>query len=271
MSALHLHVRARPAQPIDVSGLLPLYRTNGDLDTLGAQEVPCGSRLRRLSELFELELKPDEPESVEFHGACESVNGIGAALVAGRVVVHGNAGAFLGQDMAGGQIEVHGSCEAYAGTGMKGGSLRIAGNAGDYLGAARAGERQGLQGGTIVVCGDAQARVGERMRAGLIVILGRAGASCAARMIAGTIVIGAATGPGVGRGMRRGTVLVGEKPEAIPGTFVDAGPQAPGFLALLARELSELSGPETLALPSAPRRWLGDRANGGMGEIFTPD
>lgn len=271
MSVLHLRLRAA-GLPVDMSGLTPERLAGLDLDAIATLQLHCGGELQPLAQLFELERETDDSEQprLEVHEPAARLDGIGGSMAAGRIVVHGDAGAFLGSGMSGGLIEVRGACGAYAATGMSGGELRVDRDAGDYLGAALPGERLGMRGGNVVVRGNAGTRVGERMRGGLILVNGQAGASCAARMIAGTVVARNGAGAGVGRGMRRGTVVLGGPPDALPCTFFDGGIHAPGFMALLSRELQRLAGDEpAFALPPM-RRWLGDRANAGLGEIFTP-
>lgn len=274
MSALHLRLRIPAGPPVDMSGITPERLCGLDADAIGALQLRRGGGLHTLADLFEFEPQQDDGEQprLEIHEPAGRLDGIGAGMTGGRIVVHGDAGAFLGRDMAGGDIQVQGGCGAYAGTGMSGGELRIAGDAGDLLGAALPGERLGMRGGNVVVRGNAGARVGQRMRSGLILVEGRVGASCGARMIAGTIVARGGAGEGLGRGMRRGTVVLGKPPAALPSTFYDAGVQTPGFLAILFRELRLLDGAEHALTTSLPpmRRWLGDRGNDGLGEIFTP-
>ena len=272
MSVLHLRLRAAAGLPVDMSGLTPERLAKLDLDAIAQLQLRCGGELRSMAQLFELERETDDCDRprLEVHESAAILDGIGGSMAAGRIVVHGDAGAFVGNGMSGGLIEVRGACGAYAGTGMSGGELRLDRDAGDYLGAALPGERVGMRGGNVVVRGNAGARVGERMRGGLVLVSGQAGASCAARMIAGTVVARNGAGAGVGRGMRRGTVVLGCPPESLPCTFFDSGVHTPGFMAILSRELQRLAGDDpTFALP-VMRRWLGDRANAGMGEIFTP-
>jgi formylmethanofuran dehydrogenase subunit C len=69
--------------------------------------------------------------------------------------------------------------------------------------------------------------------------------------------------------MKRGTLLFSGNPE-LPATFNDCGTHELMFLRLFARHLREL-GPATAAFAPAGervRRWLGDRANGGVGEVL---
>lgn len=272
MSVLHIRLRAATAQPVDMSGLTPELLAEVGLDAIATRQLRCGGQLRPVATLFELEREVGDSEQprLEIHESTAMLDGIGGCMTAGRIVVHGHAGAFLGSGMSGGLIEVRGACGAFAASGMSGGDLRVDRDADDYLGAALPGERLGMRGGTVVIQGNAGARVGERMRGGLILVNGQAGASCAVRMIAGTVVARNGAEAGVGRGMRRGTVVLGVPSARLPRTFFDGGVHAPGFMSILSRELQRISADEPTLPLSAMRRWLGDRANAGLGEIFTP-
>lgn len=273
MKALHLRLRASVRMPVDLSPLGPEDLDELDADAVAKLELRCGGRMRSLGELFELQLEEADDEGdarIELHEPRALVDGIGAGMASGLILVRGDAGAYAGRGMQGGRIEVEGSCGAYAGAGMLGGCLRISADAGDCLGGALPGERQGMRGGEIVVGGNAGARVAERMRRGLILVRGDTGPSCAARMIAGTVVVRGRLGPGAARGMRRGTLLLDQTPEGLPVTFYDGGIQELGFLTLMEHEIARLEErPPPAAVPPR-RRWVGDLANGGLGEILVP-
>jgi len=57
-----------------------------------------------------------------------NLDGLGAYLQKGSLVVHGKIGMYLGYGMEGGNIEVHGDVCAGAGYKMKGGIIRVEGN-----------------------------------------------------------------------------------------------------------------------------------------------
>ena len=106
-------------------------------------------------------------------------------------------------------------------------------------------------------------------RGGMIVIGGDVGDYCAARMIAGTIVVRGGAGRGIGFAMRRGTLLVARVAE-LPATFADGGPPPHVFLRLLKRYLRDAGAPlESFAqMTEEVRRFVGDRACAGLGEIL---
>jgi hypothetical protein len=84
-----------------------------------------------------------------------------------------------------------------------------------------------------------------------------------------TIVLGAAVGRYPGFAMKRGTLLLRHGAGQMLSTFADAGLQELGFLRLLARYLA----PHSAKFAAAPhfaalRRFVGDAASGGKGEIL---
>lgn len=156
----------------------------------------------------------------------------------------------------------------YVGAGMKCGTLQVNGDVGDFLGSAPAGERVGMRGGLILVKGSAGERAADRQRRGVILIEGDVGYGCAARMIAGTLAVLGRVGDGLGIGMRRGTVLVRQFP-VLPATFNDEGCHDLSFLALLLASFRSLDSRfASLRNITQVRRWVGDRACGGQGEIL---
>jgi formylmethanofuran dehydrogenase subunit C len=78
------------------------------------------------------------------------------------------------------------------------------------------------------------------------------------------------SGANPGLGMKRGTLLLAKAPERLLPSFADCGGHELGFLALLFAHLSPHS-PRLAALAPqlrATRRWAGDLAAGGKGEIL---
>ena len=102
-----------------------------------------------VGELFDVSGAGDE--QLVLAGDLRRVDGIGASMSGGRVLVEGPCGDHLGARMSGGEIEVRGDVGAWAGAEMSGGVLRIFGDAGARLGAAYPGARAGMSGGEIVV------------------------------------------------------------------------------------------------------------------------
>ncbi len=271
MSALRLTLISRPPQRVDLGPLTAQPLAGRSAAEIAAIPLVLGNRRIRLDELFRVSGTPGEV--LEIAGGDDRLDRIGAGLAGGRIMVEGNAGAYLGQRMTGGCITVAGRTGVFAASGMKGGEIRVAGDAGDFLAAAIPGDHQGMQGGLVLVGGNAGDRAGDRMRRGALIINGSAGDYCASRMVAGTIAVGGTVGRSTGMAMRRGTVLLRSTPSGLPVTFNDCGSFPLTILSLLARAWHGLPGPFG-ALPEGGltvRRYMGDVANDGKGEVLVWD
>src|SRR5262249_45018651 len=141
------------------------------------------------------------------------------------------------------------------------------GAAGDRLCGALPGEMAGMRGGVVIVRGDAGERIGDRLRRGTIVVEGRAGAWAGSRMIAGSVIVGGSAGPLPGYLMRRGTIVLAGRAELSP-TFVDCGTHDLIALRLLALFVARYSARAARLLQRSLRRFAGDMAVLGRGEIF---
>lgn len=255
--------------PIDMTGVLPERLAESGRDGLAGLMLVRGRGRHRLDELFALQ-DGGPPGTLILRPGGAVLDGVGAGMAAGEILVEGDCGAYAGSGMRGGTLIVEGRCGAFAAAEMAGGRLRVAGDAGDFLGAPLAGGTRGMGGGSVVVGGNAGDRVGERMRRGSITVHGRVGSLCGARMIAGTIVIGAGCGPGLGLAMRRGSILLSQAPEEPPDGFADGGMNDWLFLEPMRRELTD-SGAWPVGFPVAgtrARRLVGDRSVGGIGEVL---
>lgn len=267
-AALTLSLRQAPAQRIDMRALAPSRLAGLSLAEIEAIPLCQGNRAIAAGELFRI--SGADPRQLRIESDSDRLDHIGAELSEGSVHVAGPAGAYLGRGMRGGRIEVEGDCGVFAGNAMTGGGIEIRGDAGSFLGAATAGERRGMAGGWILVRGNAGDRVGDHQRRGMILIEGDCGHACAARMVAGSILVGGNTGEQTGTGMRRGSLMLARMPTSLPRTFNDNGVQRLGFLPLLAARLPADSAllRDLLGRLSPARRWLGDLACGGLGEIL---
>lgn len=268
MSTLCLTLREPPTQRVDLSPLCPDRLSGKPPAEIAAIELAMGNSRVRVDDLFSL--SGSFIAELEIRNGCDRLDRLGDGMTHGRITVHGGAGAYLGARMTGGTIEVRGSTGAYAATGMKGGMIHITGDAGDFLAAALPGDHRGMQGGTVVVGGNAGDRAGDRMRRGILLIEGNAGDYCASRMVAGTIAVGGTVGRSPGFAMRRGTLLLLQNPGTLGPTFNDCGEHPLNFITLLVRSWRTLPGrfatlPDTRA---RARRYVGDLANGGCGEIL---
>lgn len=265
MSALTFTLKAEPIQRIDLSPLTPDQLAGKPLAEISNIELSSGNRKLRVEEVFDM--SGNDAKDIAFHNSSSKLDYIGSHMQSGRITVIGNAGDYLGFEMAGGEIEVKGNVQAFAASGMRNGFMHILGNAGDYLGGAIAGNKQGMKGGTVIVTGNAGDRVGDQMRRGLLLIEGNAGNYCACRMIAGTIGVLGEVGQYAGYGMRRGTLLLRNTP-ALHATIVDCGSHTLPFLSLMFKSFAGLPGRFAEIGSNRVRRYAGDIANDGKGEIL---
>jgi formylmethanofuran dehydrogenase subunit C len=146
----------------------------------------------------------------------------------------------------------------------------IGGSAGDRVGGPLPGEVAGMRGGVVVVRGNVGERAGDRLRRGTIIIEGRAGPWTGSRMIAGTLIVRLATGSLPGYLMRRGTIVLGQSSDLPSPTFVGCGVHDLVAMRLLARFVDTVSIRAGRLLRRPMRRWAGDMAVLGKGEMFSP-
>jgi formylmethanofuran dehydrogenase subunit C len=265
MSALTFTLKNRPAHGIDLSPLTPDLLAGKPVADIANIELHSGNRKLRAAEVFDI--GGDDASDIVIRNSCSKLDYIGSGMRSGRITVAGDAGDYIGFDMAGGEIRIEGNAGAFAASGMRNGLIHIRGNAGDYLGGAIAGNKQGMKGGTVIVSGNAGDRVGDQMRRGLLLIEGNAGDYCACRMIAGTIVVLGNIGEYTGYGMRRGTLLLTRKPP-LHATIVDCGTHTLPFLSLMFKSFAGLPFPFASLQSSRARRYAGDIASEGKGEIL---
>ncbi|GEP08651.1 formylmethanofuran dehydrogenase subunit C [Methylobacterium gnaphalii] len=260
-----LTLRSEPPERIDLLNITPLALSS--LSHGDAAKLPVGTSRRGLTLGDVFAIKLDGSDSLVIEGGSSRLDRVGAALSEGTMRVEGDVGQRLGEGMAGGHLTVTGSAGPFAATGATGGTITIEGNAGDHAGGAVYAAKAGLDGATLIINGSAGDGLGDRMRRGIILVQ-KAGARAGQRMIAGTIVAGA-VGDEPGYGMRRGTIVAGSHGALLP-TFAETGTPDLVFLRLLARSLGPL-GYKNLELLNGPmRRYSGDLATIGKGELFTP-
>lgn len=265
MSALTFTLKQSLPQRIDCSSLTPDRLAGKSVADIGALELQTGNRRVTVNALFDL--SGEDSTRLLFRKADGRLDGIGSQMKAGSIVVEGDAGAYAGFQMQQGEMTIHGNAGAYAASGMAGGLLHVHGNVGDYLASAIPGDRKGMQGGIVIVSGNAGDRAGDQMRRGIVLIEGNAGAYCAARMLAGTIGVLGTVGDYVGYGMRRGTVLLFRTPE-MHATLQDCGSHTLPFLNLMFKSFRGLPGKFAGIEQNRVRRYAGDLANDGKGEIL---
>ncbi len=269
MSPMVVTLRDPPARRIDLSPLSPQRLQHLRREAIGRIPLQCGNRRYLLRDLFTLE--GDDPGTLVIRNTGAILDGIGAFMRAGRIRVEGDAGDYVGLGMAGGSIDVHGDCGHWLGSAMTAGRIRVDGDCGDFAGGARPGERRGMAGGTLVIRGRAGDRLGERMRRGQILVTGSVGDYCGARMLAGTIAVMGQVGVAPGYGMHRGTLLL-RQPATLTATFADCGVHELDYLRLLFAAWRELGhgGSAFADAGVRARRYVGDLATGGQGELLVP-
>jgi len=268
VSGLVLALRRAPAGRVDLSPLLPERLAGRALAEIAAIELPSGRRPITVGALFDI--AAGDSDDLVIRGGSDRLDGVGREMTRGRILVEGDVGDHAGLAMSGGELRIAGNAGFAAATMMRGGLLAVGGNAGDFLGGTLPGDMRGMRGGLVVVRGRAGDRVGDRMRRGIILVEGDIGAHAGSRLLAGTVIGLAGSGAYPGLGMKRGTLLLAEPPQRLLPSFADCGRHELGFLGLLFTHLRPHSPRLTALAPrlGAPRRWAGDQAAGGKGEIL---
>jgi formylmethanofuran dehydrogenase subunit C len=263
-----LTLRQPPPRRVDLSPLLPERLAGLSPDAIAAIELPSGNRPIAVGTLFDV--AAGDAETLVIRGGSDRFDCIGQAMASGRITVEGDVGAYVGMAMTGGEIRVAGNAGLGAAMMMRDGLLVIEGDAGDFLGGTLPGEMRGMRGGLAIVRGNAGQRVGDRMRRGILLVEGDIGAYAGARLLAGTVIGLGRSGAYPGLDMKRGTLLLAEAPELLLPSFADCGRHELGFLSLLFAHLRPHSQRLATLVPrlGAPRRWAGDLAAGGKGEIL---
>ena len=267
MSALTLRLRDAPPVPIDLSGLTPDALAGATPATIARRPLP-GQRRLKVGDLFEI--RGAVGATLVFEDLTAACHRLGAHLAGGRIEASGTVGAELGRGLQAGEIRLEGDAGEAVGAGMRGGHITVLGHAGARVGGTMAGATHGMNGGTIHIAGDAGPCAGERMRRGLLLIGGAAGSTAGDRMLAGTVIVGGACGADPGLGNRRGSLLLCRPPAAMTATYNDCGSFELAVMALLTAHVATLD--RKLARRLEPmrraRRWCGDLAHGGKGEIL---
>lgn len=268
MSALSLTLADTSGRALDLSVLTPAALRGLTPTALRRLRVPTGNRQVALGDLFEI--SGDDADTLRLSGLHAGCHRVGRGMREGRMEVTGSVGDELGREMRGGEIRVSRHAGTGAGMGMLGGYLQIGGSAGDAVGGLTPGATRGMNGGVIVVLGNVGARCGERMRRGFVAVGGDAGEYLGDRMLAGTIAVFGHSAAHAGFGMRRGTLLLAHAPEVADAGFRDCGEFELGIMTLMRQYLAGYHPAlaRRMAIFNRARRWAGDRAQGGIGEIL---
>ncbi len=266
MPLVILHVKEAPTGvPLEAESISPDLFVDRSREEIEALPVAFGNEARRLGDFFQVE--GERSDEIEVKGSIARVKWVGSGMTRGRIVIHGHVGMHAGSCMRGGEILIEGNADDFLGVEMEGGLIHVKGDAGHRAGAAYRGSKYGMRGGTILIEGNVGHEVGAYMRRGLIVIKGNAEDFLGARMAAGTICLFGQAGLRTGGGMQKGTIVCMRPIELLP-TFAYDCTYAPVFLRILFRGL------KALAVDAAPqaygpyRRYHGDLADVGMGEIL---
>lgn len=266
MSALRLRTRNAPQARVDLASLNPARLGQLSLGAIERLPLAKGENALNVGDVFTVTGSPGERVVIEGGGG--RLDGVGAGLDGGTLVVEGDVGAYAGAGMKAGRLEISGSAGVFAASGMTGGLMLIGGNAGDGLGGVGTGERFGMAGGIVRVAGNVGARAGDRMKRGTIVVRGASGPAAGSRMMGGTIWAEGGFGDGPGPLLRRGT-LIGPKAARMLPTFADCGRHQLVILSILSRYLAaELGELAPKAIVGPVRRFAGDMATIGKGEIL---
>jgi formylmethanofuran dehydrogenase subunit C len=266
VTPLILTLRERPEQRLDLSPLVP-HLLAGKTATEIAQIELQTTRIRvTVGDVFRLRM--GDAQHIRIDEACDRLDRVGAGMMSGVIEAAGDVGVQAGRLMTGGRLAIKGNAHHWAASGMKGGAIEIAGCAGDRLGGPLAGEVAGMRGGLVIVRGGVGTRAGDRLRRGMIVVEGGAGDHAGSRMIAGTLIVRGKAGALPGYLMKRGTIVLGEGSTALSPTFADCGTHRLVAMQLMAGYLKPY-GARTAALLRGPlRRFAGDMAVLGNGELF---
>ena len=204
---LTLMLRTQPPARVAAGALIPERLKGLAASDVAALTVRCGREMVAVGDLFEVSGCGDD--QVTFVGGLRRVDGIGAGMTRGRVLVEGSCGDHLGARMRGGEIEVRGNAGAWAGAELAGGLLGISGNAGDRLGGAYPGVRAGMTRRRDRRLGRRRRRGGRGDAARSGGGGGRTGSGAGLRMLAGTVIALGGIGAEAGLGNKRGSLVSG--------------------------------------------------------------
>ena len=268
--ALILRLETSSTIPIEVESIRPDLLSGQTADDIAGICVQQGNVKVPLAELFDVSGSLTEDSTIEWHGECSTVRGIGLGMTSGTIRIAGNAGMHTGAGMRGGRILCEGSTGDWLGCEMQGGSIVVDGSAGNCVGGTYRGGQRGMTGGEILIRGNAGHEIGRNMRRGIIAIGGSCGDGAGFGMIAGTIVLNGIVGRHTGAGMKRGTIVcLGTETEfeLLP-TFRYSGRISPEFFRVLRKQMQ----PHCSFLSESPvdvtfDRYVGDAIEQGQGEI----
>lgn len=244
--------------PVEAECISPEAFAGKSLEEVNRLKLWEGNRERNIGDLFDVKgessAKPDEL-SIQVLGDIQKVRRIGLGMSTGEIIIHGDAGFHLGEEMRGGKITVNGSSGSWTGAMMQNGLIEINGNAGDYVGAAYRGSVKGMKGGTIIIHGNAGNELGCFMRNGLIKVYGSTGQFLGMHMKNGVILVKGNCDGRAGAEMTGGKIVLGGfVPSILPTFTIDSIRKS------VRVNDEQISGPFYL--------FIGDLAEEGEGKLY---
>ena len=252
-----LNPKRRFKFPIEAKNISPDIFTKKSTEEIAALEVWEGNRKKTLGDLFTIKddgSSASEELTIKIEGDVRKLRNVGFGMTMGQVIVDGNVGMHLGEEMSGGTITVAGNAGSWAGSKMKGGTIEIKGNAGDYIGASYRGSTEGMKGGKIIIHGDAGYEVGCFMRDGLIKILGDIGLFAGIHMSNGTIFVQGNSEGRAGAQMTNGKIVITGQTSVMPTFTIDS------IKSKTKVDKEKVEGPFY--------RFIGDTADNGKGKLL---
>src|SRR3546814_528766 len=111
MSALTFSLRIESGQRIDLSPLTPANLAGKLLADITRVERHSGNRILQAGEVFDI--SGDDSSDIVIRNGNGKLDYIGKGMKNGRITVLGDAGDYLGYEMAGGEIAAHGNADAF--------------------------------------------------------------------------------------------------------------------------------------------------------------
>jgi formylmethanofuran dehydrogenase subunit C len=117
MSEIILTIKRELTLPITATEISPNKFTGKSATEIENIKVWQGNRQVALQDIFKITEQPDGGDEtvVKVVGNASKIRGIGTKTSSGSLMVEGNAGMYLGQDMSGGSIVVSGDAASWLG------------------------------------------------------------------------------------------------------------------------------------------------------------
>ena len=219
MNEIILTIKRELSLPVVADAICPDKLSAKSAEEIERIKIWEGNKEVAIADIFKVTEKTtvNEEATIRVVGNATKIRKIGSKTASGSVIIEGNAGMYVGEDMTGGSILLTRDAGSWLGMRMKGGRIEVKGNAGDYVGAGYRGTDVGMYGGTIIIHGNAGDEVGCWMKNGYIRIYGNAGLFPGMHMSNGTILTEGDCRGRAGAQMRGGKVIVsGRVPSILP-------------------------------------------------------